>query len=237
MKKFLTLITFLVIVLLVILEIILPRTVENILQEQITNSTAAQEVDIDLSSSPNAKIALGEIDKVHAAASQGRIGEIDFTNLSLDGENIQLDMREILFPSAELSDKERTDKILKSVGKLELHGVIGAEDLKSFIAKKVDKLENAEIKISPEEISATGQIKIMGRTADVDVAGIFIADGGDVYFSVTRLNVKNALLRHVNLERFLGEVKILDSAKLPLNLKFDSVELREDEILLTAVRS
>ena len=237
MKKFLTLMAFLLIVLLVILEIVLPRNVENILQEQITNSTAAQEVDIDLSSSPNAKIALGEIDKVHAAASQGRIGEIDFTNLSLDGENIQLDMREILFPSAELSDKERTDKILKSVGKLELHGVIGAEDLKSFIAKKVDKLENAEIKISPEEISATGQIKIMGRTADVDVAGIFIADGGDVYFSVTRLNVKNALLRHVNLERFLGEVKILDSAKLPLNLKFDSVELREDEILLTAVRS
>ena len=236
MKKFLTLITFLVIVLLVILEIILPRTVENILQEQITNSTAAQEVDINLSSSPNAKIALGEIDKVHAAASQGRIGEIDFTNLSLDGENIQLDMREILFPSAEISDKERTDKILKSVGKLELHGVIGEEDLKAFIAKKVDKLENAEIKISPEEISATGQIKIMGRTADVDVAGIFIADGGDVYFSVTRLNVKNALLRHVNLERFLGEVKILDSEKLPLNLKFDFVELRDGEILLTANR-
>ena len=236
MKKFLTLITFLLIVLLVILEIILPRTVENILQEQITKSTLAQEVDLDLSSSPNAKIALGEIDKVHAAANQGRLGEIDFTNLSLDGENIQLDMREILFPSDELSDKERTDKILKSVDKIEMHGVINEENLKSFIAKKVDKLENAELKISPEEISATGQIKIMGRTADIDVAGIFIVDNGDIYFRATHLNIKNALLRHVNLDRFLGELKIVDSSKLPLNLKFEEVELREGEILLTALR-
>mgnify|MGYP002623213192 CR=1 FL=1 len=231
MKKFLTLMAFLLIVLLVILEIVLPRTVENLLQEQIAKSTAAQEIDIDLSSSPNAKIALGEIDKIHAAARQGRIGEIDFTNLSLEGEKIQLDMKEILFPSAELSDKERADKILKSVDKLELHGVIGEEDLKSFVARKVDKLENAEIKITAQEISAKGQVKIMGRTADIDLAGIFLVDNGNIYFQATRLNVKNALLRHVNLDRFLGELKILDRESLPPNLKFDEVELRDGEIL------
>lgn len=236
MRKFLTLMAFLLIILFVLLEIILPRTVENILQEQIIKSTASQEADVNLSSSPNTKIALGEIDKVHASANNGRIGEIDFTNLSLDGEKIQLDMREILFPTEGIKDSERAEKILKSVDKLEMHGVIGEEDLKSYIAKKVDKLENAEIKISPEEISATGQIKLMGRTADVDVAGIFIVDNGDIYFRATHLNVKNALLRHVNLDRFLGELKIVDSANLPMNLKFDSVELREGEILLTAIR-
>ena len=236
MKKFLTLMAFLLVVLFVLSEIVLPQTVENILQKQITRSTFAQEVDLDLSSSPNAKIALGEIDKVHAAASHGRIGEIDFTNLSLEGEKINLDMREILFPAEDMKDSERVNKILKSVGKLEMHGVIGEEDLKNFVAAKVDKLENAEIKITHEEISATGQIKIMGRTADVDLAGIFIADNGDIYFRATHLNVKNALLRHVNLDRFLGELKIVDSANLPLNLKFDEVELRDGEILLTAVR-
>ena len=232
MKKFLTLMSFLLIVLLILSEIVLPRTVENILQEQITKSTAAQAVDIDLSSSPNAKIALGEIDKVHAAANSGRLGEIDFQNLSLDGEKIQLDIRELLF-----ANEVNPDKILKSVGKLELHGIIGEEDLKAFIARKVDKLENAEIKIKPEEVSATGQIKIMGRTADIDVAGIFIVDGGDIYFRATHLNVKNALLRHVNLDRFLGELKIVDSSNLPLNLKFDTVELRDGEILLTAIKN
>ena len=237
MKKFLTLITFLAIVLLILLEFVLPRTVENILQEQIIKSTAAQEVDLDLSSSPNAKIALGEIDKVHAAANSGRLGDIDFTNLSLDGEKIKIDMQEILFPSDDLKGNERTEKIFKSVGKLELHGVIGEEDLKSFVAKKVDKLENAEIKIKSDEVTAKGQIKILGRTADVDLAGIFIVDGGDVYFRATHLNVKNALLRHVNLDSFLGELKIVDSSNLPLNLKFDTVELRDGEILLTAIKN
>ena len=237
MKKFLTLITFLAIVLLILLEIVLPRTVENILREQIIKSTAAQEVDMDLSSSPNAKIAFGEIDKVHAAANSGRLGEIDFTNLSLDGEKIKIDIREILFPSDELNGNERTEKILKSVDKLELHGIIGEEDLKAFIARKVDKLENAEVKITSEEVSATGQIKILGRTADVDVAGVFIVDNGDIYFRATHLNVKNALLRHVSLDRFFGELKIVDSENLPLNLKFDNVELRDGEILLTAIKN
>jgi len=237
MKKFLTLMAFLLVILILLLEIVLPRTVENILQEQITKSTAAQAVDIDLSSAPNAKIALGEIDKVHVAANSGRLGEIDFQNLSLDGEKIKIDIREILFPSSELTDKERADKILKSVDKLELHGIIGEEDLKAFIARKVDKLENAEIKITPEEVTAQGQIKILGRTADVDVAGIFIVDNGDIYFRATHLNVKNALLRHVNLDRFLGELKIVDSSNLPMNLKFDNVELRDGEILLTAIKN
>lgn len=232
MKKFLTLMAFLLIVLILLLEIVLPRSVENILQEQITKSTAAQAVDIDLSSSPNAKIALGEIDKIHAAANSGRLGEIDFQNLSLEGEKIKLDIRQLLFPAEDAQNN--FDKVLKSVDKLEMHGVINEEDLKAFIARKVDKLENAEIKIKPEEVSATGQIKILGRTADVDVAGIFIVDGGDIYFRATHLNVKNALLRHVNLDRFLGELKVVDSENLPLNLKFDTVELREGEILLTA---
>ena len=69
------------------------------------------------------------------------------------------------------------------------------------------------------------------------LAGIFLADNGDIYFQATHLNIKNALLRHVNLDRFLGEVKVLDNQSLPLNLKFDEVELRDGEILLTAIKN
>lgn len=235
MKKFLLFMAILFLILAGLLEIVLPKSLEKVLTEYITNATAAQTVDLDLSSSPNFKVAIGEIDKVHATASLGRIGEIDFKELSLDGEKIFLDVVEIIFPTENLSSQERTNKILKSADKIELHGIITADDLKSFIAKKVDKFDNAEIQITPEGMTASGQIKIMGRMAEVEMAGTFIADGGNVYFHGTNLNLKNSLLRHVQLDKFFGDVKILDSDNLPLNMQYDSVEMRDNEILITAV--
>ena len=234
MKKFLVFMAALFFILVALLELVLPKTLSNVLSAQVSNLTAAQEVDLDLNSSPNVKIAIGDIDKIHAVANLGRIGEIDFKTLTLDGEKISVDVPEILFPTESLSSQERTDKILKSAGKIEMHGIITADDLKTFIAKKVDKFDNAEVKISQDGITASGQIKIMGRMAEVDMAGTFSADDGNIYFHGTNLNIKNSLLRHIQLDRFFGDVKILDSKDLPLNLKYDNVELRDNEILITA---
>lgn len=234
MKKFLVFMAILLFILLCLLEVVLPKTLAGVLEEQVTNATGAQEVDLNLSSSPNFKIIAGFVDEVHGTASLGRIGDVDFKELTVDGEKIQVDISELLFPTEGISAQEHTSKILKSVNKLEMHGIITAEDLKNFIAKKVDRFDNAEVKISPDGIEATGQIKIMGRMAEVEMAGTFIEDGGDIYFRGTNLNVKNSLLRHVQLDKFFGDVKVLDSGNLPLNLKYDSVELREGEILIAA---
>lgn len=234
MKKFLLFMAVLLFILFALLNFILPKTLSNVLSAQISNLTAAKEIDLDLNSSPNVKIAAGYIDKIHAVANEGRIGDVDFKSLTLDGENISVDVLEILFPTENLSSQERTNKILKSAGKIEMNGIITAEDLKSFIEKKVDKLDDAEIKISPEGILAEGKIKIMGRMAEVEMAGNFFEEDGNIYFRGTNLHVKNSLLRHVQLDRFFGNLKILDAEKLPLNLKYDSVEMRENEILITA---
>lgn len=234
MKKFLVFMAILLFILLCLLEVVLPKTLAGVLEEQVTNATGSQEVDLNLSSSPNFKIIAGFVDEVHGTASLGRIGDVDFKELTVDGAKVQVDISELLFPTEGISEQEHTNKILKSVDKLEMHGIITAEDLKNFIAKKVDRFDNAEVKISPEGIEATGQIKIMGRMAEVEMAGTFIEDGGDIYFRGTNLNVKNSLLRHVQMDKFFGDVKVLDADNLPFNLQYDSVELRDGEILITA---
>lgn len=234
MKKFLLFMALLFFILVALMEIVLPKSLSNVLSAQISNLTGAQSIDLNLSSSPNVKIAAGYIDKIHAVANEGRLGEVDFKTLTLDGENISVDVLEVLFPTENLSSQERTNKILKSADKIELHGIVTTEDLKSFIEKKVDKLDNAEINISPEGISATGQVKIMGRMADVEMAGNFFESDGNIYFHGTDLHVKSSLLRHVQLDRFFGDIKILDADNLPLNLKYNSVELRDNEILISA---
>ena len=237
MNKILAALLILAIVLIAAFEIILPRTVSSILKDQVIKSTHAQEVEISLESSPNAKIAIGQVDKVHASASAGEIGDVEFNALTLDGEKISVDVQELLFPSQNLTAKQRTEKILKSAEHVELNGIVTQDGLKNFIEKKVDQLDDAEIKITPQEVTAKGQIKFMGKTADVDIAGSFFLDDDDIYFRATRLNVKNTLVRHVQIDRYLGDIKILQSETLPLNLKFSSVQMRDGDILITAVRN
>lgn len=236
MKKILAVILILAAIIAVALEIVLPRVVTNILKEQIVKATHAQEVQLNIDASPNAKIVIGNVDKIYATASASEIGNVNFEALTLDAEKVSVDVMEIISPTPNLNDKQRADKILKSAEKIELSGIVTEEGLKNFIEEKVDQLDKAEIKMTPQEVSANGQIKIMGRTADVDIAGSFILDNDDIYFRATRLDVRNTLVRNVQMDRFLGDIKILESSQLPLGLKFSSVQMREGDVLITATR-
>ena len=234
MKKFLAVIAILLVVVAVIGGMFLPRTVESIVEQQIVNATSATAVDVSMSATPNFRIAMGEIDKLHATAAAGKIGEVAFKNLTLDGEKIRLDVMEILFPNKDLSAQERQKRILKHANKIELHGVITADELQNFIAAKDKNFENTQVKITPEGATASATGKFLGRTIDIDIAGNFLVQNGDVYFHMTHLN-SNSILSRVNVDIFLKDIKVLDSSKLPLNLQFDSVELREGEAVVTAV--
>lgn len=235
MKKFLALIVILLAILAALLELVLPQTVVNMLEERIESSTGAKEVDVSLSAKPNAKIALGEISRAHATADEVRIGDIDFKNLTVDGENISLDVPELLLPSKNLTAQERTNKILKHADKIELRGIITEDELKNYILLTENKIENPQVHITPEEVTASGRTKFIGRTIDVDIAGVFVVEDGKVLFRMTRLN-SNSILSRVNLDIFLSSFKILDSSILPLGLMFDSIELRDGEAVVTAIR-
>ena len=236
MKKFFGVLLVLIILVAVAVELILPRVVEGMLKEMVTKSTHSPTVEVHLASSPNAKLLLGHVGKIYATATAGEIGDLEFQALTLDGEKVLVDVPEILFPSQNLTDKQRAEKILKSADKLELSGIVTEDGLKEFIESKVEQMDSAEVKITPQEVTATGKVKFMGRDADVDVAGMFILDNGDVYFRATKLDFKNTLVRNVQIDRFLGDVKVLESSTLPLGLKFSSLQMRDGDILIVATR-
>ena len=235
MKKFLVLIGIFLVIIAAACQFIVPRTVESFAVEQIVKATSATAVDVSLNSTPNFRIAMGEIDKVHATAAASKIGDIAFKNLTLDGEKIRLDVMELLFPNKELSAQERNKRILKHANKIELHGIITAEEIENLIISKGEKkFENPKVAITPEVATATAKLKFLGRTVNLEVAGTFLVDNGDIYFHVTKLN-SNSILSRVNIDSFVTDVKVLESANLPFNLKFESVELREGEAVVTAI--
>ena len=238
MRRFLIVIGILFLILAGLTEIVLPQTLNTILKQKIAQLTWSQQVDLSVDSSPRFMIAAGRVDSIHGQVKNGRIGELDTANLTLDAQNVKVNMIPLLFgDKVDENGKHKTvEDYIQSIGNVHMTGIISEENLKNFLKAKVSQLDNLELKITPEAINATSNVTIMGRSADIELSGIIIVDEGDLYFRMTKLNVKNAVLRHVQLDRFFGDVKIVSADKLPIGLKFDTVELKEGQALLTAVR-
>ena len=214
----------------------MPRFVTSTLKEQISRATLASDVSLSIYSSPNAKIALGQVDKIHATAADCKIGDVDFQSLELDAAKVKVDVQEILFPTPNLDANQRADKILKSADSIELSGIITQDGLKNFIEQKAEHVDSIDVKITPQEVTATGHVKLFGREADVDIAGMFMLRDGDVFFHATKLDVRNTLVRNIQIDRFMGDVKVLESAALPIGMQFNSVQVRDGDVLITATR-
>ncbi len=230
MRRFLIVIGILFLILFGLTEIILPQTLNTMLTQKIAQLTYSQQVDLSVDSSPRFMIAAGTVDKIHGQVKNGRIGDLNTSDLTLDAQNVKVNMPALLFADKvdETGKHKTVEDYIKSIGGVKMTGIVTQDNLKEFLQAKVSQLDNLEY--------ATSNVTIMGRSADMELSGIIIADEGDLYFRMTRLNVKNAILRHVQLDRFFGDLKIVSADKLPLGLKFDTVELQEGKALLTAVR-
>ena len=238
MRRFLIFIGVLFLILFGLTEIVLPQTLNTMLKEKIAQLTYSQQVALSVDSSPRFMIAAGRVDSIHGQVKNGRLGELNTSDITLDAQNVNVNMAALLFADKvdENGKHKKVEDYIKSIGNVKMTGIISEDNLRDFLQAKVSQLDNLELKITPEEINATSNVTIMSRSADIELSGIIIADEGDLYFRMTKLNVKNAILRHVQLDRFFGDIKIVSADKLPIGLQFDSVQLQEGQALLTATR-
>ncbi len=237
MKKFLAVIVVLLIAVVAFFQFAVPKALTNYLKDKVTTATKASEVELSLDALPSAKMALGYFDKIHCTAADATIGELNLKKAQLDGAAIHIDIKELLMPTDGISREEHTNRILMAANSLELSGVITEDSLRDFLAQKLDQLKNTQVNMSPEGIMASGKIKILGREADVEIGGQIVARDGDLYFQMNHINVENAVLRRVNLDKFLGDFNITENVKMPFGLQFRTVEMRQDEAFVKATRN
>ena len=238
MKKFLAFIVIVLIVAVAFVQFAVPVALTNYLKNKVIEATNAQEVSLTLDALPSAKIALGYIDSVHCTAADATIGELNLKRAELRGASINIDIKELLMPTVGISREEHTDRVLRAANKLELSGVISEEALRDFLAQKIgDNLRSPQVTMTPEGISAEAKVKILGREADVQIGGQIVARDGDLYFQMNHINLENAILRRVNLDKFLGDFNLTERVKMPFGLQFRTVEMRQGEAFVTATRN
>ena len=90
--------------------------------------------------------------------------------------------------------------------------------------------------MTPEEVRASANLKIMGRNADVDMTGVLLVDKGELYFRMSKLNIRNVLFRHIEMDNYFGDIQITKPDTLPLGFRFEEVTMQDGKTLVKAVR-
>lgn len=224
-SKVLALVLVVLAVLLTFAEVVVPTLAERTLTHRVTDKLGTQDVTVQLSSTPCFLLCLGQIDHIHAVAHQGRLGDVLVSELALDGQDVRFDISEAL---------QNESLKVKSVSSMKLTGVVTEDNLKELLARKADKLENAEVTMAPDGVTVQANVKVFGRMADATLTGTIVDDNGQLMFHMTSLSITNAPFGKANLGSLFGDVPLVKREKMPLGLRVTDVKMEAGKCVITA---
>lgn len=227
MRKGLTIVAILFIILTVFGEFILPGLLAATLEKRLSDRLATHDVVVSLSSVPNLLVGVGRVENFQVIAHSAKLGEVYVAELVASGEGVRINMPRLVRDNVvEISSADR----------LAMKGIVTELNLKELISRRVEKLENVQVKITPKEVLVTANIKVFGRMVDAEMTGVVLEDSGSLYFRMTRLNVKNAFPGKISLDNFFGDIQIVKPDRLPLGAQFQQVEMQEGKVVISAGR-
>ena len=191
--------------------------------ETMLRDRGAESAEVTVESTPGILFLLGQIDTLKIDVKGLRIGDLRMERVQLTGSGVH-------FSSRDLFLDHRVHLI--SAEDLKLTGVVSEDALRNLLAKRIDKLDNIKVTIDEDGVHATAEVKIFGRMADVVLEGKIVEDAQALYFHMTRLDIKNALIGKANLGDIFGDIQIAKLDTLPLKTRIESVEHRKGAIVV-----
>ncbi len=201
--------------------------VEKTAETRCKDATQASSVKASFQTMPAVLLLLGQLDTVDMKAENAMLGQVRVQELTLKGKNVGVDPFQL--DAKDGSAVRRSDS-------LELTGVITADNLADLLKRKVDKVEDITVTITPQSVTADGKVKIAGRQADIHLEGVVFDDDGSVYFRMTKLDIRNALFGKAVIGNFFGDILLINLHTLPFSAELDRVVQKDGEVVLMASR-
>ena len=208
-------------------QFILPAIATSAIKAKVVSRLSTDDVDVSMQSAPNVLLAIGDIDKMNIVVHRATIGAVYLRDLTLQGKKVHIDMASFLEDQAvSVSHAEQ----------LSLRGVIGENELRRVLEEKISRLDNVEVRITPDGITATANTKPIGRKADIALTGKVVEDEGTLFIKMTSLNIKNALIGTAKLDDMFGNIELLKAEKMPMGLKITNIVHQDGEVIIEAER-
>lgn len=208
-------------------QLLLPGIIGGNLANRIKEAARAENVTANVRAMPGFMLLAGQMDTLDVVVDNAWLGDIQVSRLTLHGENLQVDYSAL---------DSRDGSAIQSADNLELTGVITQQALQDMLVKKMEKVDNLHVQMDSDKISATGQVKLLGRMADITLEGKVLPENGGLYFHMTRLDIRNAVLGQAVLGNFFGDILIFDLYNSPIRAEIDDVQQQAGQVTIKAVR-
>lgn len=208
-------------------QLLLPGIIGGNLANRIKEAARAENVTANVRAMPGFMLLAGQMDNLDVVVDNAWLGDIQVSRLTLHGENLQVDYSAL---------DSRDGSAIQSADNLELTVVITQQALQDMLVKKMEKVDNLHVQMDADKISATGQVKLLGRMADITLEGKVLPENGGLYFHMTRLDIRNAVLGQAVLGNFFGDILIFDLYNSPIRAEIDDVQQQAGQVTIKAVR-
>lgn len=208
-------------------QLLLPGIIGGNLANRIKEAARAENVTANVRAMPGFMLLAGQMDNLDVVVDNAWLGDIQVSRLTLHGENLQVDYSAL---------DSRDGSAIQSADNLELTGVITQQALQDMLVQKMEKVDNLHVQMDADKISATGQVKLLGRMADITLEGKVLPENGGLYFHMTRLDIRNAVLGQAVLGNFFGDILIFDLYNSPIRAEIDDVQQQAGQVTIKAVR-
>lgn len=204
---------------------ILPTYISNQISGRIERSLQTDSVNANIETSPSFMMLFGQVDNIDIEATNIKLDKVNLNELSLKGENIEISVQDLLLARS---------LVINSADNLTITGLIDENNLAQLLAKEVDKISDIAVKITPDNVEATGKISFLGQEATINVKGIIVVEGKNLLFRITDANTENRLFGKIGIS-FTKDIFLVSTDKLPLEgAKFTRVEQQNGQVLIEA---
>lgn len=225
MRKLLIGLILVVVIVLAGATYILPTYISNQISGCIERSLQTDSVSANIETSPSFMMLFGQVDNIDIEATNIKLDKVNLNELSLKGENIEISVQDLLLARR---------LVINSADNLTITGLIDENNLAQLLAKEVDKISDIAVKITPDNVEATGKISFLGQEATINVKGIIVVEGKNLLFRITDANTENRLFGKIGIS-FTKDIFLVSTDKLPLEgAKFTRVEQQNGQVLIEA---
>ena len=204
---------------------ILPTYISNQISGRIERSLQTDSVSANIETSPSFMMLFGKVDNIDIESPKIKLDKVNLNELSLKGENIEISVQDLLLARR---------LVINSADNLTITGLIDENNLAQLLAKEVDKISDIAVKITPDNVEATGKISFLGQEATINVKGIIVVEGKNLLFRITDANTENRLFGKIGIS-FTKDIFLVSTDKLPLEgAKFTRVEQQNGQVLIEA---
>lgn len=204
---------------------ILPTYISNQISGRIERSLQTDSVNANIETSPSFMMLFGQVDNIDIEATNIKLDKVNLNELSLKGENIEISVQDLLLARR---------LVINSADNLTITGLIDENNLAQLLAKEVDKISDIAVKITPDNVEATGKISFLGQETTINVKGIIVVEGKNLLFRITDANTENRLFGKIGIS-FTKDIFLVSTDKLPLEgAKFTRVEQQNGQVLIEA---